>query len=142
MTEITITLDDPARTVSLLKDTATYCNSDAGVHTHWLAEHIEARIPKPVDEPREFGSIVRATCGPDLIGIMWQYAPARGRHYWASETGTVGVWRDLTDVEVLRVGIGEPSGDAYARGYEDGVESNLPSPIDQSAIRNALQDLG
>jgi hypothetical protein len=74
---------------------------------------------KPV-EPTEFGSIVRAGLqGSDRE--LWQQTPLNGKHYWMSQSGVVEVWSELTDVEVLRVGLGEPADqDIYSRGVIEG----------------------
>lgn len=73
-----------------------------------MAEDIEAQLPPAVDEPLAFGSLIRAG-SPRVTAILWQKAPdRRGQHYWESEMGDVEVWSELTDVEVLRVGLGEP----------------------------------
>lgn len=76
-----------------------------------VAEEIRSQIPKPVDEPTEFGSLLAA----------W--------HPGESPNGEV--WSDLQCPEVLRVGVGgsedewgrldaaNQDGDAYAKGVED-----------------------
>lgn len=74
-----------------------------------MADDMEAQLKPAIEEPTEFGSMVRAgatnwTTRP----LLWQKTPAAGKHYWESETGVVEVWSELTHVEVLRVGIGEP----------------------------------
>jgi len=74
-----------------------------------LADSIEEQMVKlAVAEPQEFGSLVRArSFGP--LSMLWQRSPVNGKHYWESDTGAVEVWSALTDVEVLRVGIGDLS---------------------------------
>jgi hypothetical protein len=72
-----------------------------------VAEQIRAQIPKPaIEEPIDFGSIVFAGRGGS-DRVAWTPNPASGAHYWVSVTGVIDVWSELTDVEVLRVGIGE-----------------------------------
>jgi hypothetical protein len=104
------------------------------------ADSIEEQVKPVIEEPTAFGSILRASCEPGLRGVFWQKSPMHGKHYWESTGGALALWSELTDVEVLRVGIGESPGDAYARGYEDGVESNLPSPVDFSNINSAIRE--
>lgn len=98
-------------------------------HLDLMAEDVEAQFPKPaVDEPEQFGSIVRAKSPQDpQADLLWTPTPRR-RHYWMSVSGLCEVWSELTEVEVLRVGVGElPSksqkaaqdNDAYLQGYGD-----------------------
>jgi hypothetical protein len=50
-----------------------------------MRDQIEQAEPV-VEEPTEFGSIVRATCAT-VTGLLWQKSPIHGKHYWESETG-------------------------------------------------------
>lgn len=121
-----------------------------------IADRIEEQLTPAIEEPQEFGSIVRAAA-PHHHRALWTRSPMTGDHYWMSEKGYAEVWPELTDVEVLRVGLGEPVNvhefmtsagfgstpaqeDAYARGYVDGVDSNRPSPVDRSVIHSALRE--
>lgn len=80
---------------------------------HRIAKQVEDQMPKPVvAEPEAFGSVVRATTKG--LRCKWQRSPLNGTHYWQSEFGDVEVWSELTDVEVLRVGLGEPTRDYSA----------------------------
>jgi len=82
---------------------------------------IEEQVKPAVEEPTEFGSIVRAL-GPYGKSMLWQKTPEKGKHYWESETGVVEVWPDLQDPEVLRGGVAE-SGDSY--DYKQGVNDTV-----------------
>lgn len=94
-----------------------------------IAEEIRAQIPKPaVEEPTAFGSIVRAVCAHGTEYQLWQRSPMQGKHYWESEHGIVEVWSDLTHVEVLRVGIGEP---AVPTDADEFMESTGFSPREE-----------
>lgn len=110
---------------------------------------VEEQVKPAVEEPELFGSIAQAWhpsedprgTPPDLWQMSptnSQLPPVNGKHYWENRNGVIEVWSNLQHPEVLRVGIGEP--DAYARGYEDGVDSNRPSPVDRSNIRSAISD--
>jgi hypothetical protein len=84
----------------------------------------EEKVKPAVEEPEDFGSVVRAAA-PDWTTrpLLWQKTPAAGKHYWESETGVIEVWSELTNVEVLRVGIGTesstPHSDDYLEGRQD-----------------------
>lgn len=71
-----------------------------------VADELRGQLKPAVEEPQEFASVVRATSHGEPM--LWQKTPMHGKHYWESETGAVEVWSELTDVEVLRVGVGEP----------------------------------
>jgi hypothetical protein len=70
-----------------------------------VADDIEAQLPKPrPGEPREFGSVVRASAGSGSNRILW-IRTSNGA--WFGEgTAAVGGYALLSDVEVLRVGVG------------------------------------
>lgn len=124
MTEIKLTLDDPAKTAALLKDAAAAagsdgCNHTAGMHARWLADQIEGQVKPSVEEPEAFGSIVRAVCLGGTEPQLWQRSYGDGKHYWESATGVFDVWSDLTDVEVLRVGLGEVPSDSQKAAQDD-----------------------
>lgn len=85
-----------------------------------LRDSIEEQVKPAIDEPQEFTSVVRATSHGEPM--LWQKTPMHGKHYWESETGAVEVWSELTDVEVLRVGLGEaPDNESYRKGFEFGM---------------------
>jgi hypothetical protein len=89
-----------------------------------MAEDIERQVKPAVEEPTAFGSIVRANCAPGLRGVFWQKAPIQRKHYWESTGGAVALWSELTNVEVLRVGIGNgDQGDGYHTGRSDFAEA-------------------
>lgn len=95
-----------------------------------IARQVAEQMPKPaIEEPTAFGSIVRAGWPNQPKGSehpLWQRTHHVGNHYWANEFGDVEVWSELTDVEVLRVGVGETAGakaikDAQADAYRAGA---------------------
>jgi hypothetical protein len=103
-----------------------------------LADSIEEQLPK-VEEPTELWSVIWANVAGDHFIEPKQLV--RTTVGWLDADGNEwGDFASFSDVEVLRVGIGESPGDAYARGYEDGVESNLPSPVDFSNINSAIRE--
>lgn len=102
------------------------------------ADSIEEQVKPTVPEPDQFGSIVRATCGPGLVGILWQHSPMQGKHYWESETGAVEVWPELTDVEVLRIGVGEADDGAALPVRRDG--GTVPAAAPSSLAREIHHD--
>jgi hypothetical protein len=107
--EITLKVGSPHQLRDHILRAAGHCTPGGSVrHTlEDLLAQIEEQMPKPaVPEPKAFGSIVRASIGA-LEDVLWQRTPMNGKHYWESETGAVEVWSELTDVEVLRVGLGE-----------------------------------
>lgn len=116
-----------------------------------MADDMEAQLKPAVEEPKAFGSIVRAGYDEHTDRVLWVRA---GRGWFAeTEHGFHSSFAGLHNPEVLRVGIGEPGdeewaaakyeattalADAYSRGYHEGFESNLPSPIDRSVIHSAV----
>lgn len=106
--ELTLKVGSP----HLLRDHLRRAAEMAGLGTNvWntltdAAEQIEKQVKPAIEEPKEFGSIVRAISGPSVYGTLWQMAPGHGEHYWQDAHGCVEVWSELTDVEVLRVGLG------------------------------------
>lgn len=107
-----------------IDDLIRYLHGDhhMGVHDRWqLVKDIVAQMPKPaVKEPAEFGSVVRAS--NDGINLrLWTPAPYLGEHYWMAETRMYEVWSELTDVEVLRVGLDGATSESYRKGFEFGL---------------------
>jgi len=89
-----------------------------------VAEQIRAQIPLPaIEEPTEFGSIVRAWHPDDPKGVaadLWQRSPRNGKHYWENRLGNIEIWSELVRPEVLRVGIGETgNGEDYKDGFSE-----------------------
>lgn len=124
-------------------------------HLDVMADDMAAQLKPAIEEPELSFSVINArtsygdrTTTLTKLGDRW--VDLDGNH--------VGPFASLSDVDVLRVGIGdEPSdeeqaaakyettvalGEAYSRGYHEGVESNMPSPVDRSNIRSAIQELG
>jgi hypothetical protein len=99
-------LADAARQADArLADSLTY---EAG-EIQARADSIEEQLKPVIEEPTEFGSIVRAGSPQDAPATefdLWTPTPRR-KHYWMSQSGLCEVWSELTDVEVLRVGIGD-----------------------------------
>jgi hypothetical protein len=88
-----------------------------------IAEQIEAQLPKaPVEEPTEpseFGSMVRARADEFEVLSLWHRGPGGG---WESEDAAfVGAYSMLRDVEVLRVGVGEPTPEQVEAASAPGV---------------------
>ena len=83
-----------------------------------LLEQVEAQLPKPaVEEPTEFGSIVRAPWSSKKL--LWFKAADNS---WWSESGVATAWSQLRNPEVLRVGVGEPPDvTAFSRGWDEAV---------------------
>lgn len=108
----TITREDGALDLGAIRQILSFVPSDKDNYPAWyrlreLADSIEEQVKAVVEEPTEFGSLVRAgRSGSDRV--LWHPTTFHGKHYWMSETGVVEVWSELTDVEVLRVGLGEP----------------------------------
>lgn len=125
MTEIKLALADPrvqlrALQLAVERLASTPLQGAAQILTH-LREAIEEQVKPAVEEPEEFGSLVRArSFGP--LAMLWQRSPENGKHYWESDTGAVEVWSGLQDVEVLRVGIGES---VFDRGAEAATTTHL-----------------
>jgi len=114
---------------------------DLGTNTRHTLEdaiaQIDEQVKPAIEEPTEFGSIVRAS--ENLGTWLWQKTPAHGKHYWESETGACAVWSELSDIEVLRVGIGEPAAKsketlaAYDEGYGNGQYAGFSQALGSAA---------
>lgn len=72
-------------------------------HLDTMADDMEAQLKPAVEEPQEFGSLIRAPWSGK--SLLWAKT---ARNSWWSESGIATTWSELTDVEVLRVGIGQP----------------------------------
>jgi hypothetical protein len=84
-------------------------------HLDIMAADVEAQLPKAsVEEPTEFGSVVAASVAGRPAPVKWHMSPMNGKHYWESEFAAVELWSELRDVDVLRVGIGEPASEVAA----------------------------
>jgi hypothetical protein len=92
-----------------------------------VADDIEQQVKPAIDEPTEWGSVVRARVEPDAEPLLLTYVPNpeesdpdKPRGYpWYSEHDGWHSWDGLADVEVLRVGIGDNRGDVLPRDTED-----------------------
>jgi hypothetical protein len=108
-----------------------------------VPDPIEEEVTAAIEEPEGFGSIVRAVCLGGSERQLWQRSYGDGKHYWESETGVVDVWSDLTHVEVLRVGIGEPAAksketlSAYDEGYGNGQYTGFDQALEAAHARIA-----
>lgn len=150
---IQLTLDDPrvlmrALELAVERLAQTPMQVAAQILTH-LRDSIEEQVKPAVEEPFEFGSVVSTRTDGLFVRLGAAMALPWGNG------GALRTWDQLDVVEVLRVGIGEPSneqqaaakyettvalGEAYSRGYHEGVESNLPSPVDHSVINSAISE--
>ena len=85
-----------------------------------VADDIEAQLKPADEEPKEFGSIVRAGVDGLVDRVLWQRGPRGG---WTSETGAfTAAFSWLDHPEVLRVGVGhdiDALEAAYGKGAED-----------------------
>lgn len=130
MTDITITLPDPAQTVELLHNAARHAGGTgwdhkSAQHTDWLARQITAAIEeqvKPAVDDLPAGSLIRARVTrwssaaewPDDTSNVIMRRSADG--YWNATDGDPSApfavvpsrTDHITITEVLRVGIGEP----------------------------------
>lgn len=89
-----------------------------------VPEQTGEQVKPAIEEPEAFGSLVRATAGNTnypLPTYLWQRSPMNGKHYWESETGVVEVWSELTDVTVLRVGLGVADEEKLDASFNDGL---------------------
>jgi len=127
-------------------------------HLDAMADDMEAQLKPSVQEPEEFGSVVRAGISESSDRVLW----TRGAgHYWFSETARRSDFATLHNPEVLRVGIGydeesayrysphpEDRENAYLHGRRDFAESMrrdisalraaTPLVVEQRAYDNAL----
>lgn len=143
----TITREDAERDLralrSLLSGFPVSVSSSSVPALLEIINAIEDQVKPAVEEPEAFGSIVRARYpGNQTDSCLWQMAPeGRGRHYWESEYGAVEVWSELTDVEVLRVGLGEQSADVEKlreEAWDEGARE-LAAQI-STRLQNLLAD--
>jgi len=146
MTDYTITRDDGAADVFALQDAlnvlkaSAFWDSPTAKRLLDLRRSIEEQVKPAVEEPEGFGSIVRAVCLGGSEHQLWQRSYGDSKHYWESETGVVDVWSDLTDVEVLRVGIGDARGDVLPESTEDyraGVEDFRAKMLDTLQLKRS-----
>lgn len=124
MTEYTFTSKDPLGLLSVLGEASNeFDNEGAPVSKALIDElrdQLRSQVKPVVEEPTEFGSIVRASsdkCEPQ----MWSPIPRTGDHWWHSETGKLERWRDLDVDEVLRFGVGDE--EAHAASFTEGFDA-------------------
>ena len=121
MTEIKLQLDDPA-------EFARYARAHASqIPGAWrgradqylsIAEQIEEQVKPAALEPIAFGSAVLAfVCGNDPM--QWVRTSPPEYSQWTNRDGYTVPWQKLCEVEVLRVGIGEASGEDYRDGFSE-----------------------
>lgn len=84
--------------LNVLKASAAW-DSPSAARLRELRDSIQEQVKPAIEEPTEFGSVVRASC------------PA-----W---TRVHEMWSELTDVEVLRVGVGDEKGEPLAEWETD-----------------------
>jgi len=89
----------------------------------WIAQSIEEQVKPAIEEPKEFGSIVRAGVDGLSDRVLWQRLCTGG---WQSEEGaSIASFGWLDHPEVLRVGIGttqDAVGESYLEGRRKGAE--------------------
>jgi hypothetical protein len=135
MPQITINLEDPAKTIELLKRAAKYAGSDgwntqSSQHADLIARQIEEQVKPAIKEPLDFATVVRVN-----TGAMFVRVGAMERHPWVSGE-CARSWDELDVVEVLRVGIGDDPGDVAPEETSDymyGAQDTI------SAIHGKLQ---
>ncbi len=71
-----------------------------------------------VEEPTEFGSVILARADEREQRVRWT-SPTSEPGWWSEFGAFVGGFQMLRDVEVLRVGIGETSGEDYRDGFSE-----------------------
>lgn len=122
MPEITLKLDDPAKTVALLRDASAAAGSDgwnhtAGQHARWLAGQIEEQVKPAVEEPTELWSVINANV-PGSRFLEPKQLVRSGVGWLDADGNSWGEFEAFSDVEVLRVGLGE-DGDAFNDGMRE-----------------------
>lgn len=114
MSEIKLTLNDPANFVLQLRHAAEML--DVCEPLDAIADSIEEQVKPTIEEPTEWGSLVRASF-PNSDGERYLLAyvpnpyesdPDKSQGFpWYSERDDWCTWGDLRDVQVLRIGVGE-----------------------------------
>lgn len=161
MSEIKLTLEDPELFAKQLTHAAKHWDdgraTPIGMALHMAAHQIEEQLPKPpIEEPTEFGSVIRARMGEREPLELWQRHG--GGIAWISESGAyVGGFSMLRDAVVLRVGLGQMLtgedlriaseqvdewvrlDDAHAEG--DAVEA-LVNKLGEDLFNNGITSLG
>jgi hypothetical protein len=118
-----ITREDAARDSRALRSIlaslgAVGVSTSASVQLTELAESIEEQVKPAVEEPKEFGSVVRAGYDEHTDRVLW--VRASGGWYADAKHGFHATFAGLHDPEVLRVGIGgEGQVEAYGKGRDD-----------------------
>ena len=75
-------------------------------HLDLMADDMEGHLKPAIEEPQDFGSVVRAGIDGFSDRVLWLRS-ASG--YWFSEESRRATFSDFHEPEVLRVGVGEPS---------------------------------
>lgn len=130
MTEIKLTLDDPTVSARALR----YVVEEYLAKKHaegmvgsgsmaplldQIADSIEEQVKPAIEEPKEFGSIVRAGYDAHTDRVLWVRTP--GGWYAEESAGFHAYFPGLHNPEVLRVGIGETEDDpAVDQAYGNG----------------------
>lgn len=111
MTEIKLTLEDPALFAQQLKHAAEHFDdgraTPIGKALHMAAHAIEEQVKPTIEEPTGFASVVKAR---DTIqanyttGLFWIRTPDG----WVDDASACQrAWAQLDVIEVLRIGVGE-----------------------------------
>ena len=147
MTEIKLLLTDPRGYAAALEAASKVWGGpdETTLQIDALRGMILDQLPA-IEEPLAFASVVKVRSGE-----LWVRLGAAQSLPWGSGEA-MRSWSQLDVIEVLRVGVGErqfaahegdveaAQAEAYSRGYEEGVQSNLPSPADRSNINTALHE--
>ncbi|HEY9373276.1 hypothetical protein, partial [Streptomyces sp.] len=142
MTEIKLDVKDPRLAASQLRHAANHWNdgppksNPVGDLLLSLADSIEEQVNPAIEEPTEFGSLIRANTGGGRQ-LLQRPGQARGKHYWENEDGGSWLWPELTEVEVLRVGVGDEA--AYNNGVSDTVSALVARLLEKRHGTNLMQ---
>jgi hypothetical protein len=107
VTEIKLTLDDAQADLTLLREAVVGYGNQSQIRALLtrLALSIEEQVKPAIEEPKEFGSIVRAGYDEHTDRVLWVRTP--GGWYAEESAGFHAYFPGLHNPEVLRVGIGE-----------------------------------
>jgi hypothetical protein len=90
--------------LAVLREIGGGVDEGATARLRELADSIEEQVKPAIEEPTEFGSVVRATNSDKLYVLADPTDPGTP---WCGADGFWHTWLGLGPVEVLRVGIGD-----------------------------------
>ena len=99
-----------------------------------IAHQLEEQVKPAIEEPQDFGSVVRAGIDGISDRVLWLRS-ASG--YWFSETSRRATFSDFHEPEVLRVGVGDEA--AYNNGVSDTVSALVARLLEKRAGTNLMQ---